>query len=77
MTVKINIHEINNKINEVEDYLKNNEGKNISLRKIYRDLGFKRRKTIWLIHKSDKIKNVNPLDVGSNKNFLHVYTYYE
>ena len=61
--------------NEVEDYLKENVGKYLSLRKIYRDLKMKRRKALWLIHQSTNITNVDPLDVGSNKRFLHVYTY--
>jgi hypothetical protein len=63
--------------NEVEEYLKENMGKKLSLRTIYRDLGIKRRKTIWLIHRSKNIENVDPLDVGSMKRFLHVYTYVE
>lgn len=63
--------------NEVENYLKENKGKNISLRKIYRDLHMKRRKAIWLIHQSKNIKIVDPLTVGSNAYFLHVYTYVE
>ena len=61
--------------NEVEDYLKENVGKFLSLRTIYRDLKMKRRKALWLIHRSTNITNVHPLDIGSNKNFLHVYTY--
>jgi hypothetical protein len=63
--------------NIVEVYLRENKGKNLSLRKIYRDLKIKRRKAIWLIHQSKNIDNVNPLDVGSNSNFLHVYKYHE
>ena len=63
--------------NEVEEYLKENMGKNLSLRTIYCDLGIKRRKTIWLIHRSKNIKIVDPLDIGSMKRFLHVYTYVE
>jgi len=63
------------KTNPVEEYLKANSGKKLALKTIYRDLSMKRKKTIWLIHQSDKIINVNPLDVGSNKYFLHVYTY--
>ena len=61
--------------NPVEEYLKANSGKKLALKTIYRDLAIKRKKTIWLIHQSDKIKNVSPLQVGSNKHFLHVYTY--
>jgi len=61
--------------NPVEEYLKANAEKKLSLRTIYRELSMKRKKTIWLIHQSDKIVNVNPLEVGSNKYFLHVYKY--
>ena len=63
--------------NEVEEYLKENKGKNLSLHKIYRDLHIKRRNALWLIHKSKYINNVVPLKVGSNAHFLHVYTYVE
>ena len=61
--------------NIVENYLKDNINKNLSLRKIYRDLKLKRRYTLWLINKSKNIKFVQPQDVGSGKHFLHVYTY--
>ena len=59
--------------NPVENYLKENSGKNLSLRRIYRDLRMKRRKTIWLIHKSDKIKTVNLIHqaVGIDRNIIH------
>ena len=61
--------------NEVENYLKENSGTNLSLRRITRDLSMKRRKAIWLIHQSTAIKNVDPLTIGSLKTFMHVYTY--
>ena len=63
--------------NDVEEYLKANMDKKISLRKIYRDLKMKRRKTIWLIHQSKNIRLVDPLEVGCNKKFVHVYSYQE
>ena len=63
--------------NIVEVYLRENKGKNLSLRKIYRDLKINRRKAIWLIHQSKNIENVNPLKVGSKSTFLHVYKYRE
>ena len=65
------------RLNEVEEYLKSHNGKNLSLRKIYRDLKMKRKKAIWMIKNSKKIKNVDPLDVGSKKNFIHVYKFEE
>ena len=63
--------------NEVENFLRENKGKKLSLRKIYKDLHIKRRKAIWLIHMSKNIIKVDPLTVGSNAHFLHVYTYVE
>jgi hypothetical protein len=77
MAIEINITPYEENINQVEEYLKLNSGKNLSLRKIYRDLGMKRRKAIWMINNSEKIKNVNPLKVGCNKHFVHVYTFSE
>ncbi len=61
--------------NVVENYLKEHTGKNIALRKIYKDLKIRRRKAIWLIHLSQNISNVKPHVVGSNASFLHVYRY--
>ena len=63
------------KENVIEDYLQNNSGKKLSLRKICKELGIKRRKAIWLAHQSSKIRQVNPLEVGSGKHYIHVYTY--
>jgi hypothetical protein len=63
--------------NEVEDYLKENADKKVSLRNIYRDLSMKRRKTLWLIHNSSHIRKVTPFEVGCGKREIHVYTYVE
>lgn len=63
------------KVNEVENYLKENIGKNLSLRKIHKDLKISRRKIILLVKQSKNIVPVKPLDVGSSAYFLHVYTY--
>ena len=63
--------------NEVEDYLRENVNKMISLRNIYRDLSMKRRKTLWLINHSAHIRKVNPSEVGCGKHSMHVYTYVE
>jgi len=61
--------------NEVENYLKENIGKNLSLRKMYKDLKISRKKIISLVKQSKNISPVKPLDVGSKAFFLHVYTY--
>lgn len=71
------VKSFNLEINEVEDYLKENMNKKLSLRTIYRDLKMKRKKTLWLINQSNNIVKVKPFDVGSGKHFLHVYTYAE
>jgi len=61
--------------NEVENYLKENIGKNLSLRKMHKDLKISRKKIISLVKQSKNITSVKPLDVGSRAFFLHVYTY--
>ena len=63
------------KTNIVEKYLKENIGKNLSLRKMHKDLKISRRKIILLVKQSKNIVPVKPLDVGSRAYFLHVYTY--
>jgi hypothetical protein len=61
--------------NVVENYLKENIGKNLSLRKMHKDLKLSCRKIISLVKQSKNINTVKPLNVGSNAYFLHVYTY--
>ena len=61
--------------NEVENYLKENIGKNLSLRKIHKDLKISRRKILLLVKQSKYISPVKPLDVGSRAYFLDVYKY--
>ena len=69
------VKSFNLEINEVEDYLKENKNKKLSLKTICKDLKMKRRKTLWLINHSHNIAKVKPVEVGSGKHFLHVYTY--
>lgn len=61
--------------NIVEDYLKENDGKNLSLRTIHRDLKISRKKILNIICNSKHIEAVKPLHVGSRAYFLHVYKY--
>ena len=63
--------------NEVEDYLFNNQGKNLSLKKIKKKLNIKFRKAVYLANNSEHIEIVKPLDVGCNKHFMHLYKYKE
>ena len=61
--------------NEVENYLKENIGKKLSLRKMHKDLKISRKKIISFVKQSKNIIPVKPLEVGSRAYFLHVYTY--
>ena len=61
--------------NIVEDYLKENEGKNLSLRTMHRDLKISRKKILNIIRNSKHIEAVIPLHVGSRAYVLHVYKY--
>ena len=61
--------------NIVEKYLKENIGKNLSLRKMHKDLKLSRKTILLLIKHSENISPVKPFEVGSNAFFLHVYTY--
>lgn len=63
--------------NYVENYLKENIGKNLSVKTIKKALNMKRRAVIFFIHKSKFIKNVDPLILGCNKKFVNVYCYLE
>ena len=61
--------------NPVELFLKENTGKNLSFKTIYNNLKIKRRKIRKLIFESNKIKQVEPLEVGSRKYRVNVYRY--
>ena len=55
--------------------VKENTGKNLSFKTIYNNLKIKRRKIRKLIFESNKIKQVEPLEVGSRKYRVNVYRY--
>ena len=61
--------------NPVEEYLKLNVNKMLSLRTISKNLKLKKKKTDYLINQSKNIKKVEPIEVGSGKTELNVYTY--
>jgi hypothetical protein len=61
--------------NEVEDYYHANPGKNLSLKKITKDLNIKFRRGVYLVNLSDKLTKVHPREVGSGKAKLNVYRY--
>ena len=61
--------------NEVEEYYISNPGKNLSLKKVSRTLNIKFRKAVFLATHSNKLTLVDPLEVGCNKKFMHLYTF--
>ena len=61
--------------NPVEDYLSQNFNKKLSVKSLSKRLDLKRRVIVYLIHHSLKIREVNPLEVGSMKTVSGVYTY--
>ena len=61
--------------NPVEDYLKNNMGKNLSVKKLQKHLNIRLRAVFFLIKNSNHIQKVSPLEVGSGKKVVNVYTY--
>ena len=63
--------------NVVEDYLFNNQGKKLSLKKIQKKLNIKFKTAVYLAKNSDHIEIVKPLHVCCNKYFMHLYKYKE
>ena len=62
-------------MNEVEEYLFNNQGKKLGINRIYKDLSLKKRNIFYQIKSSSHIRRVQPFEVGSGKYTLSVFTY--
>ena len=63
------------KFNPVEEYLSNNKGKKLSIKNISKQLNLKKRTAIYFANKSKLIRNINPIEVGSGKYKINVYTF--
>jgi orotate phosphoribosyltransferase-like protein len=61
--------------NPVEKYLKEHSDKKLSLRKIKNELNISKGAVFFLAMNSKKVRKVSPLEVGSDKNNLSVFTY--
>ena len=59
--------------NPIEDYYKVNSGKNLSLKKVSKNLGIKFKKSIFLANNSDLLKKVEPIKVGCGKKSMLVF----
>ena len=63
--------------NVVEDYFRENQGKNLSIRKISKKLGIKFKTGIFLANKSKKLAIVRPCDVGCGKRDMFICRFIE
>ena len=61
--------------NPVENFMKENAGKNLSIKTIKKNIPLKYRALIFYIKNTKNIILVNPCEVGSGKKFLHLYRY--
>ena len=62
-------------MNIVEDYLAKNPEKMLSINTLHLRLNLKRKAVRYYIAQSSHIRQVAPLEVGSRKHILSVFTY--
>jgi len=65
----------NVKNNEIENYLKNNPNLKISLKKLKKILKLKKSYAYFLATNSKNIRRIEPLEVGTMKKKIFVFTY--
>jgi hypothetical protein len=61
--------------NVVENYLKKYPNKKLSLRKLQKYIKLSRRHIYFLAINSKKIRKIHPIEVGSYRHKLSVFTY--
>lgn len=59
--------------NPIEDYYRENAGKNLSLRKVSKNLGIKLREGVFLANNSSILKKVEPYEVGCGKKSMLLF----
>ncbi len=59
--------------NIIEDFYRKNAGKNLSLRKVSKQLGIKFRKGVFLANNSSVLKKVEPYEVGCGKKSMLLF----
>ena len=59
--------------NPIEDYYRENAGKNLSLKKASKQLGIKFREGVFLANNSSVLKKVPPHEVGSGKKSILLF----
>jgi hypothetical protein len=63
------------KENPVENYLRTNCGKKLSIKTIKKNLDIKYKAVIFYAKNSKNIRTVAPYEVGSGKKFQHLYEF--
>lgn len=61
--------------NIVEKYLEENKNLKLSIKSLHKRLDIKKKYVVYLVNKSNKLRRVDPLEVGSLKQQLCVYTF--
>lgn len=61
-------------IKAIENLLINNSGLCLSVKSISKRTGIKTKKVTYICHHSKLLKQVKPLEIGSGKTFLNVFT---
>tara|TARA_B100001094_G_C17905502_1_gene658605 strand:+ start:584 stop:796 length:213 start_codon:yes stop_codon:yes gene_type:complete len=61
--------------NPIEDYYRENIGKNLSLKKVSKLLGIKFKKGVFLANNSIILKKVEPFEVGCGKKSMIIFRY--
>jgi hypothetical protein len=62
-------------VNIIENYLNENINKNYSVKNLSKKFNLNTKTTYYLIKSSDNIRIVDPIEVGSLKKKVYVFTY--
>ena len=62
-------------MNTVEDFLYNNQDVKFSVRSIAKKTGLRTKQVTYMCYNSKKIRKIYPLEVGSLKNKINVFTF--
>ena len=60
--------------NLVEEYLLENKGLMLSIRSLSKRLDIRKKDVFYLVHHSNKVRKVDPSEVGSGSNRLNIFT---
>lgn len=61
-------------MNTVEEYLSNNKNLKLSVKSIAKRTGLRTRQVTFMCHHSNLIRKIYPLEVGSLKTNMNVFT---